>query len=123
MLTPPYRFMDAMRECGSPIELPFLRTVLLGSAPVTVSFLEKLEKFSFFRHAQVIALYGATEILPIASIDAKEKIERKHEFPGDVLGYPFPDIDCAIEHDSELVIRSGRQFLRYLGGEAPQRDS
>lgn len=90
-----------------------LETIILGSAPVLKGFLSKLEVF-IAKSTQVICVYGATEILPIAHIDLIEKILNKTD--GDVLGKVVDGVSVTIV-DGEICVSGKSLFTRYLGGE------
>lgn len=87
-----------------------LRNILLGSAPIYTWFLEKLLPL-LDETQQVTCIYGMTEMLPIAYIDARKKVAMKTE--GDVLWDMLWDINYRIVED-ELQVQGSHQMLHYL---------
>lgn len=96
-----------------------LRTLLVGSAPVTTNFLREL--FSEIDSAQVTVwcVYGLTEILPATAIEASQKLTLSEQIRGDILGYPLGDVRVWSEED-ELVLQGSNQAKRFLLGESIQ---
>jgi len=93
---------------------PYLRTVMLGSAPVLKGFLQRLNTI-LHTDTEVLCIYGATEIIPIARISLKEKLA--YNGSGDILGKPFSSVQVRI-HDGEIVARGPNLASTYLQGEA-----
>ncbi len=109
IFSPPYRFSYFVNNKEN---LPkSLRKIFLGSAPVYQSFLEKLLKLAS-KNTQIVCIYGMTEILPIAIIDAREKIKLKSK--GDILGELIEGLKLEVWVDWELVISWKWIFTRYL---------
>ena len=102
--------MDAiLRELeGRPA--PRLETVVLGGAPVLRPLLERIR--ATFPAAGIRAVYGMTELLPVAIADGAEKLARS-EADGDWVGRLVPGVVARID-DGELVI-DGPSRATYLG--------
>lgn len=106
--SPPYKYQYAIEHW---LQLPgSLRNILLGSAPVTVGFLRRFEVI-WHHIPNIQCIYGMTEILPIAAIDAREKL--KYSISGDILGHPMADINYTIE-ENELIIQKDVTTWFYL---------
>ncbi|MBV9759371.1 MAG: AMP-binding protein [Acidobacteriaceae bacterium] len=123
-------------------QLPMLRKIFTGGAPVFPSLLDRLARMS--PEADVTAVYGSTEAEPIAEIERREiqatDIGRMQSGGGLLAGRPVGEIRCRImrnrwgtpirersrgEFESESVeageageiVVSGEHVLRgYLGG-------
>ena len=109
---PPAEYLDLIQECQKQgRRLPnCLQHVLLGSAPVHVSFLEKFSSF-LPKHTKITCLYGMTENLVVATIDGKEKL--KYACSGDLLGTPVKNVEISIAEDGEILLHSDQLFSRY----------
>ncbi len=79
-----------------------LRTVLLGSAPVTQPFLVRLLA-ALPDACAVRCIYGLTEIGPAAVVDAADKVAWRGD--GDLVGAPIAGVVASID-DGEIVLRS-----------------
>lgn len=90
-----------------------IKVVLLGSAPVTKITLQRLLECTAST-TTILGVYGLTEMLPVAVIDAQEKITTK--IPGDVVGTLLPGISATLGEDGELLLSGPHCFDRYLGG-------
>lgn len=106
--SPPYRYNYALEHS---ILLPkTLKNILLGSAPVHSSFLRRFELIaSHVPH--IICIYGMTEVLPIATIDAREKMIKVSGW--DILWYTLPCIEYILL-EKELLIKSDVHTASYL---------
>lgn len=92
-------------------QLPIcIETIMFGSAPVLVGFLERFKKV-VPAHTQVLSIYGSTEILPVCICSAEEKIMYKGQ--GDYLGRILPGIKIDCSND-ELMISGSNLCVRYL---------
>jgi acyl-CoA synthetase (AMP-forming)/AMP-acid ligase II len=89
---------------------PRLRAVLLGGAPVLRPLLERTR--AQLPGARIHAIYGMTEILPVAIADGDEKLA--FSGPGDLVGTVMPHIRARID-DSELVLAGEGLAPHYLG--------
>lgn len=90
-------------------DLPSLRMVLIGGAPVLRPLLERVrEKLP---GTSIQAVYGMTEILPVAIADGDEKLA--FDGAGDYVGELMSAVAVRID-DGELVV-AGRGLGSYLG--------
>ena len=91
--------------------------VLLGSAPVTAAFLERLRGY-LDPATKVLVVYGLTECGPACAVLAEEKLGFADA--GDLVGAPLPGVEIAIEDPrpdgvGEVVIRGPSLYAGYLG--------
>lgn len=84
------------------------RAIILGGAPVLRPLLERARVR--FPDTRIYAIYGMTELLPIAVADGDEKLERVGD--GDYVGRLMPSVRARID-DGELVV-SGPGLADYL---------
>ncbi|GIG58760.1 fatty-acyl-CoA synthase [Longispora fulva] len=96
------------------ITAPGLRHLLVGGAPVLPPLLRRAR--AALGGTEILAVYGMTEILPIAIATAEEKLA--HTGPGDLIGEPLPGVLVTIAPDGELSV-SGPNLCRGYLGEAP----
>ncbi|MFI5501373.1 class I adenylate-forming enzyme family protein [Nocardia asteroides] len=96
-------------EIGAP---PYLRQVALGGAPVTPALLRRARKS--LPGTEFLAIYGMTEILPVAVTNDVAKLAHS----GDLLGAPVHGVAARIAADGELVL-SGPNLCRGYLGDAP----
>lgn len=89
-----------------------LRQVALGRAPVTSALLRRAQKL--LPDIEFLAIYGMTEILPVAVCTGTAKLA--HD--GDLLGAPVRGVQARIADDGELVL-SGPNLCRGYLGAAP----
>jgi acyl-CoA synthetase (AMP-forming)/AMP-acid ligase II len=89
---------------------PRVRAVLLGGAPVLRPLLERVR--AQLPGARIHAIYGMTEILPVAIADGDEKLA--FSGPGDLVGTVMPHIRARID-DGELVLAGEGLAPHYLG--------
>lgn len=89
---------------------PRLRAVLLGGAPVLRPLLERVR--AQLPGARIHAIYGMTEILPVAIADGDEKLA--FTGPGDLVGTVMPHIRARID-GGELVLAGEGLAPHYLG--------
>lgn len=88
-----------------------LETIVLGGAPVLRPLLARtVERFP---GARIRAVYGMTEILPVAIADGVAKLAEPAG-EGDPAGVLVPSVDARIE-DGELVLSGPGLALGYLG--------
>lgn len=90
-----------------------LKNIYLGSAPVYSSFLSKLS--ACCEQVKVSCLYGMTENLMVAYVDANEKLTAAVE--GDLVGNAFSNVKLTIESDGEIRVSSNQLFTRYFESE------
>lgn len=88
---------------------PALGTIVLGGAPVLPPLLRRA--FERFPRASIRAVYGMTEILPVAIADAAEKLAGHGA--GDFVGRLVPSVSARID-DGELVLSGAGLALGYL---------
>ena len=118
----PYVWVEMMAMTGpGRTRLPAtLRTVLLGSAPVTPRFLRNLRTW-LHPETRVLALYGLTEAGPVCVASVDDKLSWAGE--GDLVGTPLPGvrIDFAatkaegVHAAGEVIVRSDALYSGYLG--------
>lgn len=104
---------------------PTLRTVLLGGAPVTASFLRRLQA-RLDPSTRVVALYGMTEAGPVCVATAGEKLAFRGE--GDYVGAPLGKVSVdVLDPDpsgvGEVVVSGPSLFTGYLGEEERSGDA
>ena len=97
-----------------PEKTPQLATLLIGGAPVLRPLLERVKRR--WPTVRICAIYGMTEILPVAIGDGDDKLA--FEGPGDYVGTVLPAIRARIElnaaGDGELVLAGEGLALGYL---------
>ncbi|MEJ2885343.1 class I adenylate-forming enzyme family protein [Actinomycetospora aeridis] len=92
---------------------PGLRGVLLGAAPVLPGPLRRLRAAA--PDAELLAIYGMTELAPACLATAEEKIAHTDGgAEGDLLGTPLPGVDVRVV-DDELRFRAPHQAVGYYG--------
>jgi acyl-CoA synthetase (AMP-forming)/AMP-acid ligase II len=89
---------------------PRLRAVLIGGAPVLRPLLERAR--AQLPGTRIHAVYGMTEILPVAIADGDEKLA--FDGPGDFVGELMSAVRARIV-DGELVVAGDGLALGYLG--------
>ncbi|MBO1750798.1 acyl--CoA ligase [Actinotalea sp. BY-33] len=86
------------------------RRVLVGGAPVTAALLARAVRV--LPETRWTGVYGMTEILPVAVVEAEEKLA--HTGEGDLVGRVLPGVEVRI--DGEELVLSGPSLMRgYLG--------
>ena len=97
-----------------PDKTPPLGTLLIGGAPVLRPLLERVRRR--WPRVRICAIYGMTEILPVAIADGDDKLA--FDGPGDYVGTLLPTIRARIETnaagDGELVLAGEGLALGYL---------
>jgi acyl-CoA synthetase (AMP-forming)/AMP-acid ligase II len=88
-----------------------LRQVLLGAAPVLPPLLRRAR--AALPGVEFLAVYGMTEILPIAVTSAEDKLA--HQGDGDLLGEPLPGVRARVADDGELLVSGPNMCRGYLG--------
>lgn len=91
-----------------PGRAPELQTLLIGGAPVLRPLLTRARRR--FPEARILAIYGMTEMLPVAIADGDEKLA--YTGAGDYVGELL--VDARIDSD-ELVLSGPGLALGYLG--------
>lgn len=92
-------------------EMPTLRCLMVGAAPVTPALLQRARRA--FPSTEILAMYGMTEIPPVAIATAEEKIAAASL--GDLVGPPLPGIQARIAEDGELIVAGPNLCRGYLG--------
>ena len=91
------------------ITLPSLSKVLMAGAPVPWDLLESMVKI-LPPHGKVFTPYGATESLPIASIDNREILSQTMDLSrmgkGTCVGYSLPGIEIRIIELSDDILEN-----------------
>lgn len=87
-----------------------LKCVMFGSAPVLSGFLDRFSKIAA-TETEILCIYGATEILPIAITTAKEKLA--YVDGGDFLGTPLPGVSIEVVA-GEFLVSGPNLCSRYL---------
>jgi acyl-CoA synthetase (AMP-forming)/AMP-acid ligase II len=90
-----------------------LDTIVVGGAPVLRPLLERA--FARFPAATIRAVYGMTEILPVAIADGRDKLAQLDAgAPGDPVGRLAASVAARID-DGELVLAGPGLAAGYLG--------
>ena len=117
----PFLWTEMMRLPGArQTRLPAsLRAVLLGGAPVTREFLERLGQW-LHPSTEVRVVYGMTEAGPVTTASAKEKLAWRGV--GDLVGEPLSNIRLEISASSsdggepgEVVVHAESLCTGYVG--------
>lgn len=85
------RLLDAVETGRAPVEGP--QVALVGGAPVTRALLDRAARL--LPGTRWIGVYGMTEILPVAVVEAADKLG--HTGHGDLVGRPLPGIEAWID--------------------------
>lgn len=99
------RLLESRQE-----KAPRLTTLLIGGAPVLRPLLERVRRQ--LPGTRVVAIYGMTEILPVAMADGDDKLA--FTGPGDYVGELMDAVSARIA-DGELVLSGDGLALGYLG--------
>ncbi|MEU4647717.1 class I adenylate-forming enzyme family protein [Nocardia fluminea] len=102
--------LDAI-EAGDLAAPTNLRQVALGGAPVTSALLRRARKS--LPDTEFLAIYGMTEILPVAVATGTAKLA--HD--GDLLGAPVRGVRARIADDGELLLSGPNLCRGYLGAQ------
>ena len=94
----------------TPSATPKLRALLVGGAPVLRPLLERAQ--AQLPGTVIRAVYGMTEILPVAIADAAEKLA--FDGPGDYVGELMSHVTATVI-DGELVVSGPGLAIGYLG--------
>ncbi len=108
--------LDAVEAGRVPARGP--RVALVGGAPVTRALLERATRV--LPGTRWVAVYGMTEILPVAVVEAADKLA--HEGDGDLVGHPLPGTvarldrvdDADVAGVGELVLSGSSLMAGYL---------
>ena len=109
---PPSDYLPLIKYAESNNEkLPASFThLLIGSAPVHPSFLQKLYNVCH-SSTEITCTYGMTENLLVTTIDGKIKMNYAGE--GDPVGKPVKNVELKIAEDGEILLRSPQLYSRY----------
>ena len=111
----PYLWRTMMDQSPGEILPKTLRLVLLGSAPVTSTFLRRLRGF-LHPETEVLSIYGLTEAGPVCMATADEKLGWSGG--GDFVGRPIPGMSVAIDAEDggvgEVIVSGDSLFSGYL---------
>jgi olefin beta-lactone synthetase len=106
--------LDAVEDGRLPARGP--RVALVGGAPVTRALLERATRV--LPGIRWVGVYGMTEILPVAVVEADDKLA--FDGDGDLVGRPLPAVDTrldrGVEDDGvgELVLGGPSLMAGYL---------
>ncbi len=122
----PYVWVKMMAMTG-PGRAPLpasLRTVLLGSAPVTPELLRQLRGW-LHPDTRILSIYGLTEAGPVCVSRVDDKLAWEREgHDGDFVGFPLPGVRVTLDADAaprvgadvgEVVVHSPSLYSGYLG--------
>ncbi len=102
------------------LRLPSLRRVLIAGAPVPGSLIRRVKSL-LPEEGRVCTPYGATEALPVASIESAEILNetwpRSEEGAGFCVGLPVPGIEVKIIRILDAPIESWRDDLEVKDGD------
>ena len=84
--------------------------IIVGGAPVLRPLLARVREA--LPSASIRAIYGMTEVLPVAIADGEEKLAL--DAPGDYVGRLAPHVQVRID-DGEVVVSGAGMALGYLG--------
>jgi acyl-CoA synthetase (AMP-forming)/AMP-acid ligase II len=85
--------------------------LLVGGAPVLAPLLRRAR--AALPDTEILAVYGMTEILPVAVTSCDEKIA--YAGVGDLVGRPLPGVTARLGPDGELLLRGAHLCRGYLG--------
>jgi acyl-CoA synthetase (AMP-forming)/AMP-acid ligase II len=88
-----------------------MRHLIIGSAPVHKTFLERLVKV-IPTQTKITCTYGMTEHLMTAIADGRKKIQ--YTGSGDLLGVITKGVKIKFADDGEILIQSPQLFTRYI---------
>ncbi|MHA7135525.1 class I adenylate-forming enzyme family protein [Oerskovia turbata] len=83
--------LDTVESGRAPAEGP--QTALVGGAPVTRALLDRARRL--MPGTRWIGVYGMTEILPVAIVEADDKLA--HAGDGDLVGRPLPGVEAWLD--------------------------
>jgi acyl-CoA synthetase (AMP-forming)/AMP-acid ligase II len=107
---PPHHALAYARAGGQ------AQLLLLGSAPVRNATLREL--VDRMPGCEIRSIYGMSEHLIVAAIDARERLA-SDERDGDLVGRPIDGVRVRIATDGELHVAGPALALGYLGGPMP----
>jgi acyl-CoA synthetase (AMP-forming)/AMP-acid ligase II len=90
------------------ISLPLLKRLLIAGAPVPIPLLKQLKKIA--PHCQIHTPYGATECLPVSSIESNEILNETFaetlRGQGTCVGKPVASVKVKIIQETDEIIRN-----------------
>jgi len=90
------------------ISLPLLKRLLIAGAPVPIPLLKQLRKIA--PHCQIHTPYGATECLPVSSIESNEILNETFaetlRGQGTCVGKPVASVKVKIINETDDIIRN-----------------
>jgi olefin beta-lactone synthetase len=102
------------------IQLPSLKRILVAGAPVSGTLLKRFETI-LDPNCKVLTPYGATEALPVTSIERQEIVsdtwEKSEKGEGTCVGNPIPGTEIKIIRISEEAIPKWEDDLEIPKGE------
>ncbi|MCW2950280.1 MAG: hypothetical protein JWN41_1293 [Thermoleophilia bacterium] len=107
-----WEFANYLRATSTPVPSS-LRSIYLQAAPITVAVCERLHEV-LGEGVRVLCIYGMTEILPVASIDSRDKV-RLTPAEGDLVGAVTEGVEARVDEHGELHLRGANGFRGYLG--------
>lgn len=84
--------------------------VATGAAPVLPSLVSRVDQQMGSR-TRIVSVYGATEMLPMTTCDAR----RKRDHAGELVGTPIGDTRVRIAPDGEILVSGSGLMERYFG--------
>lgn len=87
------------------------QTVATGAAPVLPSLVDRVDH-QMGEQTRIISVYGATEMLPMATCDARRKRDQLH---GDLVGAPIGATTVKLAADGEILVSGPGLMERYFG--------
>jgi len=90
-----------------------IKAAATGAAPVLPSLVRAMND-AFGEQCRIVNVYGMTEMLPVATCDARLKAGY---VGGDLLGKPIGDTQIKIQADGEIMVRGSGLMKHYFGRE------
>ncbi|MFM7030722.1 MAG: class I adenylate-forming enzyme family protein [Micrococcales bacterium] len=104
-----------LRKAGAGSQRPAVRVVGTGAAPVLPPLIEDIAA-TFGEATEIVNVYGMTEMLPIATCDARSKLEHiRSGGRGDLVGQPMGDTKIRLASDGEIEVSGSGLMNRYFG--------
>lgn len=104
------RLLDRLEATGGQLPVS-LRTVILGSAPVTSGLLHRL--YALAPHIDVWCVYAMTEMLPVCVISGVEKLAWGKQ--GDLVGQPVHGVRVDVAANGVLQVAGPHLCRSYQG--------
>jgi len=100
---------------GRVSQRPVVRVVGTGAAPVLPPLIEDIAA-TFGASTEIVNVYGMTEMLPIATCDARAKLAHIADGGrGDLVGLPMGDTKIRLATDGEIQVSGSGLMNRYFG--------